>query len=71
MQEEGGVAAGAATELHDVPEAEGIPSGVLEDQPHHPLGHLLLDPCFPVVGAAGFGEAFGYQSFVHTSCRYR
>ena len=57
----------AAAELGDAVEA-GVGQGAAE-QGSHLLGHLLLHARLAAVGGAGAGKSFGYQAFVHRSCR--
>ena len=57
----------AAAELGDAVEA-GVGQGAAE-QGGHLLGHLLLHARLAAVGGAGAGKSFGYQLFVHRSCR--
>ena len=57
----------AAAELGDAVEA-GVGQGAAQ-QGGHLLGHLLLHARLAAVGGAGAGKSFGYQAFVHRSCR--
>lgn len=57
----------AAAELGDAVEA-GVGQGMAQ-QGGHLLGHLLLHARLATIGGAGAGKSFGYQAFVHRSCR--
>lgn len=57
----------AAAELGDAVEA-GVGQGAAQ-QGGHLLGHLLLHARLATIGGAGAGKSFGYQAFVHRSCR--
>ena len=67
LMEQTGVEPRAAAKLGYAVEV-GIGHRVLQ-QPCHLFGHLLLYACLAAVGGSGTGKSFGYQLFVHRSCR--
>ena len=67
LMEQTGVESRAAAKLGYAVEV-GIGHRVLQ-QPCHLFGHLLLYACLAAVGGSGTGKSFGYQLFVHRSCR--
>ena len=68
LQQEARVDACAASHLDDARTLRPWRTR-LKQEAEHLFGHLVLHAGFAVVSLAGTGEAFGYLSFVHTSCK--